>query len=350
MDSSQIAVWQEPLRGGFYNPAMLGLKGADQLRSFFQGLSLPPPIHHLTGMTFIEAGEDLTTFTMPVSEWFLSSQGIMSAGMLAVLADGPLGCALQADLPPATPYVTSEMSVSFLRPVRAEDGDLLSWGRLIHRGDTLALTEASVKDRHGRLVAHSTSTCFILPEIQGVVPAADLQPVMRPTYDVPDPHLRPVRGEVIAWDFWSGRSGLEILRGQIAGEIPNPPIHHLTGITPIEASEGEVTFALPSTPWLCSPLGTILGGALAFFAHSTLASAVITTLPSGTAYVPVDLKVNFLRPVNPDGKFLTGRGWVAHRGKTLAVAHSEVINAEGKKVMTATGSTRILAGGRDDLT
>jgi uncharacterized protein (TIGR00369 family) len=70
--------------------------------------------------------------------------------------------------------------------------------------------------------------------------------------------------------------------------------------------------------------------------------AVQTLLPAGASYAPLDLKVNFLRPVSPDGKDLVATGRVVHRGRTLAIATSEVFDAEGRKVALATGSTRML--------
>ncbi len=71
---------------------------------------------------------------------------------------------------------------------------------------------------------------------------------------------------------------------------------------------------------------------------------VQTTLPAGTAFAPVDLKVCFLRPVSPDGRDLLARGTVIHRGRSMAIAISEVFNADGKKAAVATGSTVILPG------
>ncbi|MGH2728443.1 MAG: PaaI family thioesterase, partial [Actinomycetota bacterium] len=54
------------------------------------------------------------------------------------------------------------------------------------------------------------------------------------------------------------------------------------------------------------------------------------------------VKVNFLRPALPDGTELVAHGSVLHRGRTLAVGLADVVNAEGRKVATATGSTIIL--------
>ena len=118
--------------------------------------------------------------------------------------------------------------------------------------------------------------------------------------------------------------------GELAGELPHPPLHFLTGVRPIEVTSGEAVFALPCHEWLCSPLGTIEGGTIAMLADSALASAIQTTAPPGAAVAAIDLKVNFLRPVHPDGRDLLAHGRVRHAGRTIAIAEAEVVNADGK--------------------
>jgi uncharacterized protein (TIGR00369 family) len=78
-------------------------------------------------------------------------------------------------------------------------------------------------------------------------------------------------------------------------------------------------------------------------ADSAIASSIQTTLPARTSYATIDLKVTFIRPVSPDGRDLTARATVIHRGKTLATASAEVLNADGKQVATAVGSAMIFA-------
>jgi uncharacterized protein (TIGR00369 family) len=58
----------------------------------------------------------------------------------------------------------------------------------------------------------------------------------------------------------------------------------------------------------------------------------------------LDLKVNFLRPVTPDGATLTANATVTHRGRSIAVVASEVLNYQGKKVALATETILILPG------
>ena len=128
----------------------------------------------------------------------------------------------------------------------------------------------------------------------------------------------------------------------MSGELPAPPFSYFTGGRWIEAEEGSAAFAMPMTEWMNSPALRIYGGTIAMLADICLVGAVQTTVPARTAFSPLDLKVHFVRPVGADGRDVVARGRVVHRGRTLAVANAELVNADGKTVALATGSTLIL--------
>jgi uncharacterized protein (TIGR00369 family) len=341
VSETELSPWQEPVRGGYPDPKAIGLAGLESLRLALTGRGVRPPISHLVGMTLTEVDEGYAVFEMPASDWFLSSQNQISAGALMMLADGSFGCAVFTALPAATPYTTAELSMSFLKPCAAE-GTIRAVGRLLHIDGPLALADVWVEDGRGERVAHGTSMCMVMPTIPGIQHPGEMPLVTPPVYPTPDPFERPPMGEPIPWDEWRTMGGVDILARQIKGELPQPPIHYLTGMTLREAAEGSVAFTMPASDWLTSPLRTVQGGAIAMLAHAAFATAVTSTLDAGQAYRPVDVKVNFLRPVFADGGELVARGTVTHRGRTLAVAIADVFGSDGKKVATATGSTIIL--------
>jgi uncharacterized protein (TIGR00369 family) len=334
-------IWQEDARGDFPNPAeFLAHSGFEQLRMFVAGVAPRPPISYLTGMQPTEAGVGSSVFTMPATEWLLPPQGLIYGGPLAILADGPLGTAIQTGLPAATGYSTSELSLNLIRPVLA-GGLLVARGRIVHLARNLGLSEVFIYDREGRLVAHGSSRCFLSP-LGEFPPPEPLAPWYEPSFDTPHPYERPVEGELLPLETWESMSGLDILRAHIAGDLPGPPINALTGLHPVDASEGSATFEIPCTRWLCSPLGNVEGGVIALAADSALGAAVQTTVPAGGGYASIDLRVNFTRPVPPDGRSLTARARVIHRGRNIAVATAEVQNADGKTVAFAANSTAIV--------
>lgn len=307
------------------------------------GLSTPPPIHHLTGLRPVEAGLGTCTFEMPVTPWLETMvPGLITGGVIAFLADGPLGGAIITTLPPLGYMTTSDLSMSFLRAGTMGSGTIAGRARVIHGGRSVALSEVSVEDGHGRQLAHGTTRGFILTA-PGASPSQAA--AGSPVYPTPDPYQRlPAAGASIPQETWDRKSGLEILRLCIGDIEAAPPIHHLTGLRPIEALEGRCSFVLPASPWLASPQAFLYGGAIALLADAALSSAVMTISPAGGCFAPLDLKVNFLRPVLPDGGLLTALATVAHRGRTMCVATAELYNEAGKRIALASSSAMLLPG------
>ena len=133
------------------------------------------------------------------------------------------------------------------------------------------------------------------------------------------------------------------------GELPLSPAALLLGARPIEAGEGTCTFSMPATGWLTSPTGLVLGGVTACLADFALGAAMHTTVPSGTAVAPTDLRVQFIRPAPGDGRQVTARATVVHRGRGRACARAEVTDSEARLVALADASALILPGRRADL-
>ena len=88
----------------------------------------------------------------------------------------------------------------------------------------------------------------------------------------------------------------------------------------------------------------LYGGAIAMLADAALSCAVMTINPSGSSFAPLDLKVNYLRPVLPDGGLMTARATLVHRGRTMAVATAELTNEDGKRIALASSSVMLLPG------
>ncbi|HET7380683.1 MAG TPA: PaaI family thioesterase [Gaiellales bacterium] len=336
--ASSTRIWEEPVRGVFGDLSVLGLPGLERMRRTRRGVAAPPPIHHLTGLTPSESAFGTSTFTMPATPWLQTTvPGLLTGGVLAFLADGPLGTAIITLLPPLDYMTTSDLTMSFLKPATLESETLIGRARVIHGGRSVALSEVSIDDAHGHHLAHGTTRGFVL-HAPGAPEAEPSEPA---TYETPDPYLRPVVGRPLEAEEWARRTGLEVLRGCVAFETV-PPIYHLTGLHPVEASEGSCTFAMPASPWLCSPQPVLYGGAIALLADAALSCAVMTTIRAGASFASLDLKVNYLRPVPPDGRLLHARAKLVHRGRSMALAEAELFNEDGKKIAVASSSAIVL--------
>jgi uncharacterized protein (TIGR00369 family) len=337
--------WREPARGGYPDPALFALSGLDRLRAFAAETTPRPPLQYLTGLRLVDVGSGSAVFEMPLSEWLCSPQGAISIGPLSIPADAALGCAVQTLLPAATSFTTSELSLRLLAPPRPT-GKVIARANVVHAGRTLSLSEATVTDEHGRLLAHGSSLCVVSPVASPVPdPPPPSASAPAPVYATADPWARPPQGAVVDQAIWDRQSGLAVLRGHLAGELSQPPVGRLTGLRLSAADEGTATFAMPATEWLCAPPpGRAQGGTVALLAEAALGAAIQTSLPPATALGLVDLKVNYLRPLTTDGRDAIARGRLQHAGRRIAVASSEVTDGAGKPVALATGSAMLLPG------
>lgn len=342
--------WRQPVRGGYVDPATLVLPGSEQLRAMLEGRSPQPPLSRLTGLRITAVGDGTASFELPLTEWLCSSLGTISLGPLTIPADAAIACAIMSRLPPETGLTTSELSLRMLRPVHPH-GTVTARASVIEFGPTLAFAEASVTDENGALVAHATSLCVLLshpampPAADGTAPPSPVgaaPPLADDDDELPDPWKRTVLGEPVPPRAWEQLSGLEVMHEQIANTLPLPPIHHLTGLALVSADAGTATFSLPAGEWLCAPPpGRVQGGAVAVLAEAAITGAIQTTLPAGTTPTPVDLKVNYLRPLAASGTVARASATVRHAGRRLAVASAEVHDSTGKLVAVATGSAMV---------
>ena len=350
MDWTEPAVWREPVRGQSADPQMLAMSGLRRMEVGVAGLVPAPPIHHLTGMRPTSVSEGVSEFKMPATGWWRSLGGVFLGGALAWLADAPLGTSVLSLLPRNQIATTSELSMSYIRPATVRSGELVATSRAIHVGRSVGLSDVLVKDSAGTLLAHGSSRLFVTtvpldvsePEIGDVAYSPPLQ-------SSPDPFMRDAVGHVMSLADLEKMSGLEMWQRYLSGELAPPPIHHLFGVRPREASEGRVVWVMNASEWLLSPAPYLYGGAIAMFADAALMAAVSTVAPAGCGYASLDLKIHFLRPVMPDGEELLATATVTHRGRTFVVADVEIVNSQGKKVALGTGSSILLPDRIRDL-
>src|SRR2546422_11598355 len=93
-----------------------------------------PPIHRLTGLRPIEGDREGAAYAMPASPWWQTSAGVFSPGVMAFLADAPLGAAVSTALPPGKVLTTSDLTMNFLRPASVGSERLVARARLIQAG------------------------------------------------------------------------------------------------------------------------------------------------------------------------------------------------------------------------
>jgi uncharacterized protein (TIGR00369 family) len=157
---------------GHFSPLGLGTiphediakySGLELLQRIIAAKYPAPPIAALLNFTLIEVEEGKAVFVGLPGQRHLNPLGGVHGGWAATIMDSALGCAVQTMLQKGEAYTTAEFKVNLTRPIMPGMGEVVCEGRVVHKGRTLAVSEASLKDKNGKLLAFGTETCSIFP-------------------------------------------------------------------------------------------------------------------------------------------------------------------------------------------
>jgi len=337
----------ERFRGSIDDLRAFQKPGLQTFRRYIRGELLAPPISRLVGMRPTEAGLGRATFTMPVTRWLEDGFGLYWGGVYALFADAPLASAIWTTLPAGKVVATSELHMSFVRPMSRSTANMIGRAETVHSGSQVGLSMIQITDHEGRLLAFGSTRCLI-SEVPVDMSAEYAPPDVGPT-DPPDPYLRPPPDDgYFGLDEVMNGTPIELQRRTIAGEKIFP-VWHLTGYRPTFVEDGRITAVLPSSPWFSNGGPSIYGGLLAWAAEFTMGAAVYSTLSAGDVFATLDMHIRFTRPALVNSGDFTLEGSVNHRGKLLRVSSCNIDNAEGKRVAMATSSALVVQGGVREL-
>jgi 2-hydroxymuconate-semialdehyde hydrolase len=136
--------------------------GRDLLEAALRGAAPPPPYLRLLNMRFIAVADGSATFEMPATSELYNPNNVVHGGAITSLADSAMGFAVFSTLGAGETFTTAELHVNFLKAVTANTGMLRSIGRVVQRGQQVAVAEADVLDQQNQLIARAGSTNIIL--------------------------------------------------------------------------------------------------------------------------------------------------------------------------------------------
>ncbi|HTV71090.1 MAG TPA: PaaI family thioesterase [Rhizobiaceae bacterium] len=122
-----------------------------------------PPIGARLNFGIAEVSEGRAVFRGLPGKRHLNPLGVVHGGWAATILDSALACAVQTTLQKGEAYTTAEFKVNLTRPITPKTGEVVCEGKVVHRGKTLAVSEATLKDKDGKLLAFGTETCSIFP-------------------------------------------------------------------------------------------------------------------------------------------------------------------------------------------
>lgn len=119
-----------------------------------------PQAHICEHNTFwiTEVGDGTAVFEGETGRHLCNPMGTVHGGWTLTLIDSAAGCAGLSLLPAGVGYATVETKGNFSRPVRPSTGRVRCEARVVAKGRQIISAEAWVKDPHGNILAHGTST------------------------------------------------------------------------------------------------------------------------------------------------------------------------------------------------
>ena len=208
------------------------MSGRELLEAALRGAAPPPPYIRLLRMHFIAVSDGSATFEMPATSELYNPNNVVHGGALASLVDSAMGFAVFSTLLAGENFTTAELHVNFLKAVTADSGMLRSVGRVVHRGQQIAVAEAEILDQQNQMIARASSTNVILQR-RTPPPAEPSTPVSRPEPALPAAEPAP--------RFAAPPSPLE----RTATPLVSPPMTtELIGMAPLARSKRKIrTFA-----------------------------------------------------------------------------------------------------------
>ena len=135
--------------------------GLEYLRELVAGKVGAVPIGQTLGFHVTEVSPGEVVLTGSPDARFYNLIGTIHGGWAASILDTAMALATLSTLDRDHTFTTLDIKVNYLRPIAAGTA-VRAEGRVLHGGRRVALSEATLADASGKLLAHATSTCIVL--------------------------------------------------------------------------------------------------------------------------------------------------------------------------------------------
>jgi uncharacterized protein (TIGR00369 family) len=125
-----------------------------------EGVEIPPPFVGTLGMKTLAFSAEFLEAEFPLDLRFANPLGAYLGGMTCALVDA--ACGPLSYLACGRPAVTTEFSMTFLRPLTKRDSSVTVRAEVVSRSRTLIVMEASARNPRGKLVARARTTSFVI--------------------------------------------------------------------------------------------------------------------------------------------------------------------------------------------
>jgi uncharacterized protein (TIGR00369 family) len=143
--------------------------GIDFVRKIISGEYAMVPIGEHLGFRLVEADPGRVAIVGRPDRRSYNLLENVHGGWTAAILDTAMALSTLTTLDAHHAFTTLDIRINYLRPITMATGDVRAEGKVIQGGRRIAYCEARLVDGGGKLLAHGTGSCLIIPrsEMQG---------------------------------------------------------------------------------------------------------------------------------------------------------------------------------------
>jgi uncharacterized protein (TIGR00369 family) len=137
--------------------------GLDFIRKIISGEYGMVPIGDHLGFRLVEADKGRVALLGQPDERSYNLLENVHGGWTAAILDTAMALSALTTLDEKHGFTTLDIRINYLRPITVATGEVRAEGHVIQGGRRIAYCEARLTDRAGKLLAHGTGSCLIIP-------------------------------------------------------------------------------------------------------------------------------------------------------------------------------------------
>jgi uncharacterized protein (TIGR00369 family) len=132
-------------------------------RAFIGTAQYGSPMAELMNMTIVEVEQGRLVIASAPQRKYCNTAGSIHGGYFGTLLDTVMAGAIHTACKPGFGCVTLEYKVTLVRAMTETTGPIRCEGKVVNVGSRVGYAEGRIVDAEGRLYAHGTATCLIVP-------------------------------------------------------------------------------------------------------------------------------------------------------------------------------------------
>ena len=137
--------------------------GLEYLQRIVSGDYANLPIGDTLGFRVVEARPGSVVLTGNPDRRSYNLLNSVHGGWTAAILDTAMALSNLSTLDADSSFTTLDIRINYLRPITMETGEVRAEGRVIQGGRRISYCEAHLTDTAGKLLAHGTGSCLIIP-------------------------------------------------------------------------------------------------------------------------------------------------------------------------------------------